>query len=408
MRDNANHRLKILFLSRWYPNRTDAMSGLFVRNHAEAVGRLADVCVLYPCADADCRSIELHDERIKGIREVHIYFPFTSRFRMQKVSKLVNFCISFVKGWHYIRKNFGTPDIVHANVHTLPVVWAWLIKSLYGIPYVVTEHFSRYLPEHECFHNPLHRLITRDVASCASSLMPVSDILGEAMRRRGLHNKRYVTINNVVEDFFFYSPDEQRDRPAKVRFIHVSCFSEKAKNVTGILRATRRLAERRQDFELVLVGSGIDFEAMRQLAAELNFPDGMIHFTGEITPRQVKEQLSAADAFVMFSNYETACVSFMEAVAAGVPCIATPTGVVPEYIDEAGICVPFGDEAALCEAMNRMIDECRTYDPAIISRSARSKYGYDVVGKKILAEYEIALNNNYQPRQTSATSIAHT
>ena len=40
-------KTKVLFLSAWYPNRYDAMAGLFVRKHAEAVGQYADVCVLY-------------------------------------------------------------------------------------------------------------------------------------------------------------------------------------------------------------------------------------------------------------------------------------------------------------------------------------------------------------------------
>lgn len=384
-------KLKVLFLSRWYPNRTDAMSGLFVRNHAEAVSRKADVCVLYPCYDSDSNGIEIVDEYIKGIREVHVYCPSFRRFGLHRPTKILNIFRAAVIGWRYVLKNIGRPDIIHANVMTRHAVWAWLLSKLYGIPYVVTEHWSRYKPGHECFRFPLHKQITQFVARRASCIMPVSDSLCADMQRRGISNQRWTTICNVVEDFFFYSPDKPRQPRHKKRFVNVTCFDEKSKNIKGILRATRALSQRRQDFEVILVGYGPDFDSAQQLARELDFPEGMVQFTGELTPRGVQQQLQEADAFLMFSNYENNSVAILEACSAGLPIVTTPCGTAELDVGEYGIIVPFGDEAALTDAMSRMIDTCDTYDPEVISSRARLKYDYNVIGNKFMAEYEIAL-----------------
>ena len=67
--------MKVLFLSRWYPHRIDAMSGLFVRNHAEAVSKYVNVVVLYAQEDGDIDKREVVTSRYKGVKEIIVYYP---------------------------------------------------------------------------------------------------------------------------------------------------------------------------------------------------------------------------------------------------------------------------------------------------------------------------------------------
>ncbi len=110
----------------------------------------------------------------------------------------------------------------------------------------------------------------------------------------------------------------------------MSCFDEKAKNVKGLLRAAKMLSEKRQDWRLVLVGTGVDYAEVRDYAQTLEIPEELLEWTGELTPREVAEQMHKADAFVLSSRYETYGVVLAEAVAADLPIISTPVGIAEE------------------------------------------------------------------------------
>ena len=51
--------MNVLFLSKWYPNKYDAMAGLFVRKHAQAAARVCDVTVMYVFTDPRIRVFEI-------------------------------------------------------------------------------------------------------------------------------------------------------------------------------------------------------------------------------------------------------------------------------------------------------------------------------------------------------------
>ena len=87
--------------------------------------------------------------------------------------------------------------------------------------------------------------------------------------------------------------------------LHVSCFDERAKNVKGLLRAAKMLSEKRQDWRLKLVGTGVDYEDVRAYADSLDIPQGCLEWTGELTPQQVSDEMHSADALVLSSRYET-------------------------------------------------------------------------------------------------------
>ena len=170
--------------------------------------------------------------------------------------------------------------------------------------------------------------------------------------------------------------------------MHVSCFDEKAKNIQGILRAVRKVAEDRQDFELVLVGTGVDYHVDVDYAQSLHFPEGMLHFTGEQTPHEVAQWMQQSDCFLFFSRYENAPVVLSECLAIGLPIISSNAGGIPEMIDhECGILVPSEDEVALANAMLEMIDNQKEYAADTIQKRG-AKYTYQNIGKQLSDTYQ--------------------
>lgn len=353
--ERKEDEMKVLFLSAWYPTERDAMAGLFVQKHAEAVAKQGcDVCVLY--------------SEETGFRWAQDMY----------------------KKWQQLRKEWGMPDIVQMNVLDKNGMIALWFKWRYRIPYIIVEHWSGYLPANYAFRGGWHGWIMRKIAEKASCILPVSQMLEDAMKKCGIKNENWIRIHNVVDDFFYHpiSPITITPKGEKFRFLHVSCFDEKAKNIQGMLRAARKVAEKRQDFELVLVGTGVDYHVDVDYAQSLHFPEGMLHFTGEQTPHEVAQWMQESDCFLLFSRYETYAVVLAEAMTIGLPIISTATaGIAAKLPTECGILIQSEDEQSLTQAMVQMLEKRNMYHADTI-RTEGSRYSYQSVGKQLFNIYQ--------------------
>lgn len=382
---------KVLFLSQWYPHRNGPMLGLFVQKHAEAVSLYCRVKVLYIQADENISDFEINSRTQNNLSELIVYYPVKKQNKRSKVSNTINYYRAYRKGFKSISSDGFKPDIVHANILTRTAFVAYLFKLWSGVPYIVTEHWSRYLPERNSFKGILRKLTTRLVVKNASAILPVSQVLKKNMLAHKLFHNNYIVINNVVDDVFFC--ESAIVHRQKKRIIHVSCFDEKAKNVKGIIRATYELSKLRQDFELMIVGTGIDFDSIKRYANTLDFPTGIIHFLGEKTSEEVANWMQNSDFFVLFSNFETAGVVITESLACGKPVLSTRVGAAPEYINmNNGILLSTNKKNELKDKMNYLLDNYQNYDAELIKASAKEKFSYSNVGMQLTTIYKNSIS----------------
>ena len=382
--------MKVLFISAWYPNRYDEMAGLFVRKHAQAVSQFCDVEVLYIHPATDINRFEICVKNIDKLKETTVYFPAKSNNSVQKLIKQLNYLIAYYKGWQRLKKSGYSPDIIHANILTRTGLMAYFIRLFTSIPYVITEHWSRYLPLRNSYHGAIRKKVTKIVAAKAEAIFPVSENLKNAMILHGINNQSYKVINNTVDNFFFKQAEKTDQRI--VQILHVSCFDEQAKNLKGMLNAVKVLSEKRTDFKITLIGTGIDFELIYNFAQSLNFPEEMIEFMGEKMPTEVAEYMQQSDFFVLFSNYENSPVVISESLACGKPVISSNVGGISEHINSSnGILIAPRDEEALAESIDYMLDHFSDYKSAEIQSVAKSKFSMEAVGKEIYEQYLKAL-----------------
>jgi len=380
-------RPKILFLPKWYPHRQDPMPGLFVKNQAEAVYRFCDVAVLYVHGDRDCpNAYEVDFTEENNVIVVRVYYkvpslkiPLAGSFL-----KLFRFLKAYRLGFHLLT-NFE-PDILHVHVLTRTGLIALIYRIFKRTPYIVSEHWSRYFPENNTYKGFLRKLLTRIIVRHSSALIPVSEKLKQAMIANGLNNRQVFIIPNSVDMDRFVIPGNRNPRDKK-KIIHVSCFEDKSKNITGFLHAVKFVLEKRYDFEVSIIGEGPDFEYCRNAARDMGFNEDVVKFPGQKDAVELAAIMGDADFLVLSSNYETFGTVVIESLACGTPVVATAVGVVPEIINEAnGIITSPGDMQALGEAIMVMLDKCSTYDRKQIRETVWNKFSKEMVGLQL---YEI-------------------
>jgi glycosyltransferase involved in cell wall biosynthesis len=162
-----------------------------------------------------------------------------------------------------------------------------------------------------------------------------------AHRLRVLHNG--VTI-----------PRSRRPVTSIRTFATVSSFAA-CKATPALVQAFLDLATVRPGLRLLMVGDGDDRRRCEELT-ERSGRSGQVEFTGYRT--DVTAQLQRADVFVLPSVNENLPLALLQAMAAGLPCIATPIGGIPEILtEECGVLISPGDSRSLRGAMERLIDE---------------------------------------------------
>ena len=395
--------MKALFITPWYPSKYDAMSGLFVFRHAEAIlTQDIDVHVLYVCYHKDVEAPYIEHVWSEGVEQTYFYFP--------EKKNLYTEIKHLFRAWRYWHSHYGLPDIVHLNVLTKQILLPLYIKKRYHIPFVLTEHWSGYLPENGAFYRSKSKGFYKRAIAKASMVMPVSDLLAQAMKKALTNNLRDITvIPNVVNDLFYSLSRNEYGKTAlpknreKFVFLHVSCFDNEAKNTIGIVEAAEQLSAIRDDFKVKMVGTGPDFEATKAVAEKKGLTDrGVIEFTGELLSEQVAIEMTEADAFLLFSNYETAAVVLQEATIMELPIISTAVGIAPMIlspiiktennafqISKNGIIVPKKATDILCDAMKYMLEHRNDFDN---KTKHGEDYTYKSIGEKISAIYNNILS----------------
>lgn len=391
---NKKNKIKVLFLSAWYPNRYDAMAGLFVRKHAEAVSLYCDVTVLYLHADKNIEKTEIVTQTInQNAREIIIYYPEKRNGIFRKFFKAINYFHANIIGYKKAIKTTGVPDIVHVNILTRTGLLAYWLKKTKNIPYVITEHWTRYLPSNNTYKGYFRKALTQVILKSSEAVMPVSNQLKDAMLMHGLKHANYKVINNVVDDFFYrMKSTEPKIISSKKRILHVSCFLEKAKNVKGLLNVVKSISNRREDFELIIIGYGPDYDEILKYTTELKIKPSIVSFIGEKTPEEVAYFFHQSDFFILFSNYETAGVVIAESLASGVPVVSTRVGIATDYINNGnGILVDVGDENAFANAIEFMLDHPEAFDRNKIYKDGEI-FCFEVVGNDIFNIYDAILH----------------
>lgn len=153
----------------------------------------------------------------------------------------------------------------------------------------------------------------------------------------------------------------------------------KKNGVDDVIRALQHVPT---SVKFLIAGVGEDEMKLRALAEECGVRDRVV-FLGLIDQRDLPTLLRVSDIFIRASRSEGFGNSFIEAMAAGLPVIATPVGGIPDFIDdrETGIFACPDNPKSVAEAINELIehDDLRNHIALEGQNRARIRYGWDTI-----------------------------
>jgi glycosyltransferase involved in cell wall biosynthesis len=385
-------RLKVLFISSWFPTREQPVGGVFVRELAKAVALHDDVVVLH-CSGLD-RSLSklwcLQQETDEGpINDITTYRVWHRGFIFKKISYFV-YIWSVFQAFRKITSEGSRPHIIHAHSYDagFPSI---LIGKLYRIPVVVTEHSTEF-PRKRLGRLGPH--IARFVFKNIEVAITVSKSLQRAIESYGIRADFEVIPNAVDTDLFnpgsFLSSENHIKRLLFVGLLHLS----HKKGVPYLLNALEMVREHRDDWLLDIVGNGPAREEYERMAERFGLGD-KVTFHGLKTKEETAEFMRQADIFVLPSIFETFAVVAAEALATGLPVLATRCGGPEEFItDDVGLLVPSGNASALCKGLDYMLDHLEIFSSEHISSYARKRFSPQTIGEKVHRLYIDCLTRN--------------
>ncbi|MFL7792301.1 MAG: glycosyltransferase family 4 protein [Anaerolineae bacterium] len=300
----------------------------------------------------------------------------------------------------------GRYDVVHTNSSKAGILgrWAAWLAGLAGTPAPVIVHTVHGWAHHEQQHPAVRRfyiLLEQITQRITDKLIVVSPRNIEKGLADGIATRdKYVTIRSGIELHSFRQPTRPREAvraelsiPPDASVVGTVTRLSPQKAPLDFVAAAAQVAAQRPDVHFVVVGDGpLRAEVEAQIAAA-GFTD-RFHLTG--LRRDVPDLLHSFDVFALTSLWEGLPRVLPQAMAAGLPIVATAADGNAEAVEDGvnGLLTPPGDPQALAEGVLRLLD-----DPALATQmSAAGRERADEFGARkmvddIAALYETLLAN---------------
>lgn len=373
--------MKVLFLPGWYPNRTHATLGNFVKRHAESVATRHPVTVVHAVRDAAARGMEWEVSRRGTITEHVLYTPQGPLARLREVHRRIG----------ELQAAEGRFEVMHGNILHATAPQLWLAHRRWNLPFLVSENWTGYHLGAVRRLPVALRLAMHAAARRAALLCPVSNHLATAMYRHGFRTP-WKVVPNVVDTGLFHAPSAPPAR-ARTRLLHVSTLVDAHKNVSGLLAAFAQAKQHAPRLHLHILGDG-DSRPHQATAERLGLRPQDVRFSGTEGPAAIARHMRESDAFVLPSNVENLPCVMLEAFASGLPVLATGVGGIPEHLTaDRGILIPRGDLAALRDGMLALAKGKTAFDPIAIRQYAVERFSEPVIAQAFTAAYERILGD---------------
>lgn len=213
------------------------------------------------------------------------------------------------------------PDIIHAQNITMGMI-ALFGKKLFKIPYVVWGRGSDVHLQWK-----FKRFISKAVLNNANATIALSHNMKNEMQK--LSKKDIYVIPNGVDSSIFKEPKTKKGHNG-TKIIYVGSLLP-IKGIKYLIKAMKILHSKYPDLHLTIIGDGDDRRNLELMVHEYALIQN-ISFVGKVSHKDIPQWLCKNDIFVLPSNSEGVPNVLLEAMAVGLPIIATNVGGIPDII----------------------------------------------------------------------------
>jgi glycosyltransferase involved in cell wall biosynthesis len=360
-----------------FPETPEDWKGIFVKEQAEALSAEHAVTVVKCKEDKNNFSpffkFRIESETFSNYKYYTIIvsksFPGYNQ---------VNYLVSLFFALRKILKR-ENPEIIHCHFSYPSGVVAWLIKRATGIPYIVTEHTRL----KNIFRSVFHKKLSLTALGKACCVISVSNSLKEEITAEGIR-KVYV-VPNVIDTGRF-KPTEKKTEPFILGFL--GPLNDPNKGLGTLLTACADLPF---NFNLKVGGLGNLDEYFMDTSLKEKM-EGKIIRDEKVNLRRIQNFYSDINLIVLPSRYETFGMVLIEAMASGIPVVATRCGGPNDIVtDKTGILIDVNNPSMLRAAIIKIHSDYENYNSEEIRNYVISTFGFNPFLKRINSIYQSCL-----------------
>lgn len=243
--------------------------------------------------------------------------------------------------------------ILHTHLLHASIVGR-IAAKLAGITNIITtRHYSYYHKE-----KSLVSRIERKTAIFNSDFIAISSDVKKYMRgKEKYRSEKIVVLHNAVDLSLFNSVDRLGiSKPQDDLVVGSIGRLHPSKGYETLLRSMSYVIEKLPTVKLVIIGTGREKNNLEKLSAQLGVFDN-VTFLGRKQPLEIPGLLKTFNLFVLASNWEGFGLAVVEAMASGLPVVATNVGGLPEIVEDGqtGFLVPSRKPRVLAEKIIHLL-----------------------------------------------------
>ena len=375
----------ILMIARGIPSDKYPQWGCFEKDQAEALASIGHKVVVISLDRRFLfiwRKIGLTHQTINNV-EYYNYFLYS-----QKVTDLLSHSLSLRINnkliqhiYNLVVQKHGKPDIIYGQMFGNTQMGIYLSKK-HKIPIVGIEHLARF-NEPTLDHWGYTEQDAKYTYNNVDAAITVSTNLKQALINHFAINS-YV-VHNLVGKEFFYIPKLSNDFPIIITtgsLIHRKGFDLL---ITALSTIQTELPK---NWQTIIIGSGELREVLQRQINNLSL-QSHIHLVGHKNKKEIVPLLQQSDIFILPSRNENFSVAVLEALACGLPVIASICGGIRECINEKnGLLFPVDDVEKLAQSILYAVQHIDKYDRKAIAEDCQARFSPEVIAKQLTKIFE--------------------
>lgn len=374
--------MRILITTDWYAPIINGVvtSVLNLESQLRKMGNEVRVLTL----SQNCRSYVKGDVTYIGSLGAGVIYP-NARMKIPVRSKYITDIINW------------KPDIIHSQCEFSTFMFAKKISKILGIPIIHTYHtvyedYTHYFSPNEKWGKKAVMKFSKWITSSCERVIAPTEKVRAMLESYNISCPISVIPSGIDLEKFYRS---ENDKVAVIKrnlgiknsdfvLVYIGRLAEE-KNVDELIKMEKYFES--DNIKLLIVGDGPYREKLEKTVLECGVSDKVI-FAGMAAPEDVGAYYKCGDVFVSASSSETQGLTYIEALASGLPVICKKDKCLDGVIDDVMNGFQYVDESEFINVINELSQKPEyVHDMSINAFNSSKKFSSENFGKKVFEAY---------------------